>query len=249
LFARATLLGKYEVAYYRCHHCGFVETEEPYWFDDAYAAAITESDIGMVSRSVGLATVSRAVIGAFFNPKDRFVDYGGGYGLFVRIMRDAGFDFYWTDKYCSGIFARGFEAALEKDKGYETLTAFEVFEHLADPVSGMEEMLRYSDNILFSTMLIPSHAPKPEEWWYYGLEHGQHVSFYTHQSLALMAKRFGLNLCSNNSFIHLFTKKKIPAVLFKLLTTDRAARAFNLLRRRKTYLFKDFEEVVHKMAR
>lgn len=79
-FSHATLLGKYKVAYYRCHQCGFIETEEPYWFDEAYSAAIAASDVGMVSRSIGLATVSKAVIGAFLNPEGRFVDYGGGYG-------------------------------------------------------------------------------------------------------------------------------------------------------------------------
>ena len=48
-FATATMLGKYNVQYYQCQHCGFVQTEEPYWFDEAYSDVINSSDLGMVA--------------------------------------------------------------------------------------------------------------------------------------------------------------------------------------------------------
>jgi hypothetical protein len=40
---------------------------------------------------------------------------------------------------------------------------------------------------MFSTLLVPEPAPKLEDWWYYGLEHGQHIAFYTRKSLAVLA--------------------------------------------------------------
>ncbi len=48
-------------------------------------------------------------------------------------------------------------------------------------------MLNFSDNILFTTYLVPNSNPKPNEWWYYGPDHGQHVSLFTEKSLNLLA--------------------------------------------------------------
>lgn len=92
------------------------------------------------------------------------------------------------------------------------LTAFEVFEHLVNPMDEIEKMLKLSNTIFFSTELIPSHHPKPGEWWYFGLEHGQHISFYTLRTLDMIAKKFNLNLYSNGTSLHILTDKslKIP---------------------------------------
>lgn len=34
-FDQAKVLGKYDVSYYVCKECGFVETEEPYWLEES----------------------------------------------------------------------------------------------------------------------------------------------------------------------------------------------------------------------
>src|SRR5262249_39177480 len=108
-FAKAKLLGKYDIQYFQCKSCGFVQTERPYWLGEVYSSAINNSDIGLISRNISFARSTRAVILAFFNSDARFMDYGGGYGLFVRMMRDLGIDFYWSDKFCENLFAKGFE--------------------------------------------------------------------------------------------------------------------------------------------
>ncbi len=48
-------------------------------------------------------------------------------------------------------------------------------------------MLKISRNILFTTTLLPSPMPQPGTWWYYGLEHGQHISFYSLETLQSIA--------------------------------------------------------------
>ena len=113
---------------------------------------------------------------------DPFLDYAGGYGVFTRLMRDIGFDFYWHDPYTQNLFANGFEDDLKSNSKFELLTAFEVFEHLVNPKEELEKMLRFSDTIVFSTELMPQEIPDPEEWWYYGFNHGQHISFYTRKN-------------------------------------------------------------------
>jgi hypothetical protein len=198
-----------------------VQTEHPVWLEAAYSSAITRSDLGLVNRNLTLATTSRAVIKSFFLQDGRFLDYGGGYGLFVRLMRDCGFDFFRYDKYCLNLFASGFDAPLPLAGSYELVTAFEVFEHLVDPLATIDEMLSCSDNILFTTLLVPDPPPKPGQWWYYGLEHGQHVMFYTLKALEFLAQRHGLFLHSKNRELHLLTRKRISPALFKLVASRR----------------------------
>ncbi|MEW5957808.1 MAG: class I SAM-dependent methyltransferase [Chloroflexota bacterium] len=238
-FSIATIF-QHEVGYFRCRQCGFIQTEEPYWLEEAYTEAITSSDIGLISRNIIYAKISQALIQSFFDPEASFVDYGGGYGALVRLMRDAGFDFYRYDKFCANLFAKGFEAKPAAPGQYELVTAFEVFEHLAHPLAEIKQMLRFSRNILFSTLLVPSPTPRPGEWWYYGLEHGQHLSLYTPQSLTLIAEKFGLKLYSNGVSLHLLTDKKIVAPLFQLISRYKVAILLNALRPKRSLLADDY---------
>jgi len=117
------------------------------------------------------------LLALFFNKNGKFLDFAGGYGVFVRLMRDIGFDFVLYDKYTQNLFAKGFE--YNPSHKIEAITTFESFEHFAKPMDEIESMLKISKNIIFSTELLPDPIPKPEDWWYYGLEHGQHISFYS----------------------------------------------------------------------
>ncbi|MGQ0603595.1 MAG: class I SAM-dependent methyltransferase [Anaerolineales bacterium] len=157
------------------------------------------------------------VIVAFFSRHARFLDYGGGYGIFVRLMRDYGFDFYRQDRYTENLFAVGFDAEDQPGAIYELVTAFEVFEHLAQPLEEIEKMLAYSRNVLFSTQLLPISTPDLNTWWYYGLDHGQHIALYSRGSLQEIARHFGLNVYSCGSALHLFTEKKLPPAAFALI--------------------------------
>ncbi len=218
-FANAKIRSQYQVAYFRCAHCGFIQTEDPYWLAEAYQEAINQSDTGLLQRNILMANITGLIIRFLIKERGNFIDYGSGYGLFVRLMRDKGFSFRWFDTYCQNIFARGFE----HHQGlvpYHLLTAFEVMEHLVDPLQEIPKMLKLSPNILFSTLLLPSPVPAPQEWWYYGLEHGQHISFYTRASLEVIASHFGLYLYSNplNRQIHLLSEKKCSPFLFSILS-------------------------------
>ena len=234
------MLEKYLVDYFKCHSCGFVCTEKPFWLEEAYATAITGSDAGLVSRNIHLAAITKVVLTIFFNSSNRFLDFAGGYGLFVRLMRDSGFDFKWHDRYCTNLFAGGFAVDLENVANYDLVTAFELFEHLVDPVAGLNEILTKSRNILFTTNILPEPTPKSGDWWYYGLEHGQHVSFYTKKSLEILAAQNGLNFYTNGATVHLFTEEKLSASLFYLLARRKSARLLAPLLARKSLLEVDF---------
>jgi len=246
-FATAQILNKYDIEYFRCKNCGVIQTEEPYWNTEAYSSAITHSDIGLVSRNIKLSIASKSIISCFFNCGGKFLDYGGGYGLFVRLMRDYGFDFFRHDKYAENLFAAGFDADIEIKGRYELITAFEVFEHLVEPLATIQELLTFSDSILFTTVLIPEDSPRPGEWWYYGLEHGQHLVLYTAKALAQIAGRFHLNLYSKSNEIHLLTKKRLSPLAFKMIASHHLGRWLDLFSKERSLLESDYMKITGMM--
>ncbi|GAB3931390.1 class I SAM-dependent methyltransferase [Larkinella terrae] len=240
------VLFKYDVTYYRCHECGFIQTETPYWLPEAYESAITSLDIGLVSRNLHWAPTVEAVIRKWFRPEGPFLDYGGGYGLFVRMMRDRGFPFIRLDQYCENLFAKHFDVTDQPEvKNYELITAFEVFEHLANPVGTVEQMLQAGKSILFTTKVLPNPNVTPETWWYFIPETGQHVALYSLESLHRLAKRFGLQLYSDGHDLHLMTAKPISPTWLRWFTHPRKVAFYNYLHRypAKSMLNDDFQKV------
>jgi hypothetical protein len=206
-YARATVRHKYKAVFQKCSNCGFMFVADPSWLAEAYAEPINRADTGYVARNLWAREQTRQCIESQLNPDATFLDYAAGYGLFVRLMRDIGYDFRWADLYCQNLFCRGFEAAVPLTGPYEAVTAFEVFEHLTNPVEEMEKLSGFSPFLLFSTTLLPEPVPKMGDWWYYGLDHGQHVAFYTQKSLELLAKRFGYQFATNGSDLHAFSRR------------------------------------------
>ena len=219
-FGSAVIMDKYSISYYRCPNCGFVQTEEPYWLNEAYSRPINISDTGIMARNIFNANIVSGILKLCFKSDGKFADYGGGYGIFVRIMRDKGFDFYRDDKYCANLFANGFDIADSGANHFELLTAFEVFEHFVSPSEELEKLLQKSDSILFTTEIMPANQFQPSEWWYYGLNHGQHISFYTYNALKYLANKFQLRYLTRNN-LHLFSRKNDKALKVKfVLATD-----------------------------
>lgn len=209
------IMNKYFIQYYKCHNCGFIFTEEPFWLDEAYKNPINFSDTGLLDRNILLAKMTAMIIYSSFNRKEKFLDYAGGYGIFTRLMRDMGFDFKWFDPYCENILAKSFEYDNSIDTNIELITSFEVFEHLVNPLEELNKMLNISRNIIFSTEFLPKEIPD-KDWWYYAFEHGQHISFYSSKTFQYISKKMNLNFYD---FYHLkiLTEKKLNKFLIKSL--------------------------------
>jgi 2-polyprenyl-3-methyl-5-hydroxy-6-metoxy-1,4-benzoquinol methylase len=178
------VLLKYDVSYFQCSNCGFIQTEEPYWLNEAYADAISLLDVGLVERNIYLSKLLSPILKQYFNYKAKFLDYAGGYGLFVRLMRDQGFNYYRKDPYCENIFAKCFDYEdLPRPVRFELLTAFEVFEHLTAPMEGLNNMLEHTDNILFSTELQPAMDIKSVTDWQYFVPESRPTYCFLYSSL------------------------------------------------------------------
>ncbi|OGT54552.1 MAG: hypothetical protein A3E01_08885 [Gammaproteobacteria bacterium RIFCSPHIGHO2_12_FULL_63_22] len=226
----ALLLFKYEAEFFYCETCGFLQTAEPHWLDEAYEDAVVAADTGVLQRNQSLATMSAILLYALFPSRSKFLDYAGGYGLFVRLMRDVGFDFYWSDKYCENVFAQGFES--KPGETFELVTTFEVLEHVSDPLEFIRDVLAKSSatSLLFSTELFSGRPPDPNQWWYYCFEAGQHISFFQRRTLEALAAQLGRKLYSHGS-VHLITSRSIPPILFRILTSRFLARALSFIPR------------------
>jgi len=218
------VLAKYDCRYYFCVNCGGLQTEEPYWLDEAYASPVASADTGILVRNLDLARVTSVVLFFLFDRRGRFLDAAGGYGIFTRLMRDLGFDYHWTDKYCPNLTARGFEVDESSSRPYTAVTAFEVMEHLPDPVAFLAELLesKGTDMIIFTTELFADEPPDPTAWWYYCFATGQHISFYQKSILELIGKRFGMRFYTSGR-LHIWTRGKLNPLALRVLSSPRVS--------------------------
>ena len=196
----------YSIRYYECLNCGYVQTETPYWLDKAYAAAINASDTGIIARNQSNCQIVLATTMLLGILKGTVVDCAGGYGILVRMLRDAGVNALWSDRYCNNLVARGFEYA---DESADLVTAFEAFEHYVDPAVELDRLLAIAPNVLLSTELIQYPTPRQNEWWYYGKEHGQHIGFFRLKTLEWLVARRGKFFISNGTSYHLISSKPV----------------------------------------
>jgi hypothetical protein len=207
------VMNKYMAKYFKCSKCNTIHIDSPNWLNEAYSSAITALDLGLLSRCILNVSRTESLINqlnSLFNYKTyiSILDFAGGYGVYTRLMRDNGFDCYWQDDYCENVFAKDF---IHNDNAkYDIVTAFEVFEHEQDPNLLFKRLTTLSDNILFSTLILPSQSLKEtNDWWYFTPETGQHITFYTLTGLELLARKYGYNFYSNGSDLHFISKIKL----------------------------------------
>lgn len=221
------VLRAHQACFHLCGGCGLLFTPTPHWLAEAYESPIALADTGILARNIRLARIASAVsicMGASYRPA---LDVSGGYGVLVRLMRDIGIDCYWSDPYCQNLFAKGFEATA--DMRFDSVTAFEVLEHLTDPVGFIGDVFAKADirYLLFSTELFVEPVPAPRDWWYYAFSEGQHVSFYQVKTLRYIAARLGLFLSSHGS-VHMLSRRPISKLLFRI-SLNRYANCFLFL--------------------
>jgi hypothetical protein len=242
-FFEKQILGKYDVAYFKCRNCGHVQTEAPHWLAEAYRDRDSKLDVGMADRCIWTAQTLVALAWRLsVGPDEACLDWGAGTGLFVRLCRDYGMNFFYFDRYPQNVFARGFEANLSSQRNWACISAFEVAEHLASPLEDFGDLFRLSPRyVILSTVLYQGESP---DWWYF-TDNGQHVGFYTLRSLELIGSQYGYQLASNGRDLHLFSKEPVRD---RLLETCRRKRQKLAHRYRKKYgsrMETDFADVVN----
>jgi Methyltransferase domain len=203
------VLGRHEVALYRCSACASLQVQQPFWLEEAYSSAIAVMDTGAVERNL-VCQAGIALVAWVLGLKGRFLDFGGGTGLLCRLLRDRGHDAYVYDRYAEPEYARAFSVtSIDRESpAVDLLTAIEVFEHLDNPGTQIEELFAVRPKVLVATT-VPYDEEGPD-WWYLCPETGQHVFFYSRRALKEIAGRFGYVYFEAGPF-HIFSRTRIGA--------------------------------------
>ena len=200
------ILNKYTATYYYCDNCGLYFINNPTWLDEAYNDVITFKDTGIMMRNQANVIIVGIVLG---KNKGVMLDYGGGFGIFARMMRDRGYDFRWFDKYAEPLLIKGFEYKNEK---IEWITCFECLEHLDDVNGDIDNIFKISHNVIFSTELYDINSIYTDDSWkYLCLDTGQHISFYSEKTMQYIAQKYNTNYY-NICGLHIFSENKMNKV-------------------------------------
>lgn len=230
----AQVLHKYSAQYEVCEQCGFLRAKQPHWLEEAYSSAIAAADTGLVMRNISLASKVASTLYWVFGErgKGQYLDAAGGYGMLTRMMRDLGFDFYWSDKHCENLLARGFEYSPAMHS-CQAVTAMEVMEHLTNPLEFVEATLKdtCAESLIFSTQLYKRNPPA-KDWWYYSFATGQHIGFFSRTTLEILGKKLGLKLISSNG-LHIFSRRSLDQNKLFLATRPWISKGSSLLIRRR----------------
>lgn len=200
----ATVLGRHQAHYYLDESIDYIFVASPTWLEEAYSSAIAITDTGILARNTRNVNRMSELLASSRDPSVRGIDLGAGYGLFVRGMRDAGFDFYWQDIYAPNLVARGFEA---DENAYEIGVAFEVLEHLENPAGFIAQAVNKHQlhTLFFSAECFEPTSIPDANWWYWSFETGQHISFFSRRALEEIGEQIGMRTIDFGGGIYAFS--------------------------------------------
>jgi hypothetical protein len=232
----AIILHKFHAEYYRCTNCEFVFIKDPIWLEEAYTKAISDYDTGILIRNEKFSDKLSHILKKNYNKNATYLDFGGGYGIFVRMMRDRGYNFFWYDQFCENLFAKEYDFDIKTGGHFELISAIEVFEHLPNPLNTLDELFMLTDDLFFTTELVPNNnnLTNINDWHYFAPDYGQHIGFYTIKTLETIALKLNKYFYSDKKQVHLFSSKKFKSNPVK------SNKVYNYIRKRIYFTFKGY---------
>lgn len=217
----------YHVSYYECSFCRSLQTEDPHWLSDLYAEhaqrlltpGSEEQNPDLDTWAVERTLYCRMAIYLFWKlsglskPSDKLLDWGGGPGLLVRMLRDIGIDAYNHEAYIRNHFSAGFSRS--NNETYKFVTAFEVFEHFAKPKSDLEGIFSLEPEVLLISTGI--YRNQGADWPYLGLPKSAHVFFYSDEAFKIIGRTFGYSVARLPRSLTLFTRTPVPRTRLLLI--------------------------------
>jgi hypothetical protein len=185
-------LGKYAVRFYRCGTCQSLQTEPPYWLNEAYAGGpVHESDPNYLRRGLMIFALVKMLVRILRIREDEaIIDYGGGIGIVPRLLADEGFRALNFDAYAPCIFGTEIDLAKQGPPGEVGMVVLtEVLEHLANPDADFAAIFRLVPRYIFATTAI--YRGQGGDWYYIKPETGQHVFFYSRGAIEGAARKRG----------------------------------------------------------
>lgn len=201
-----TIMNKYnDIKYYKCSNCGFLQTDKPFWLNESYEKEAISIDPDRLKRNIFLRNFFIKFINKLFNKDIEVLDFAGGEGILTRLMLDKGYNFKNYDKYSVPLYSHGHNIS-NIDTNYDLIVSSEVMEHIENPYEELDYILKYTDNYFFTTCC---QIEDLENWFYLIPDNGQHISFYTNNAIAYLAKKYDMNCYSDLYWCHFLTKKDL----------------------------------------
>jgi SAM-dependent methyltransferase len=204
---------------YRCPNCGFGQTDlaknyttfvkdhysKGYFLGDptrsAYANYQLDKPVIVRNMQKFLSHIHK------IKPNGALLDVGCAYGYFVELALESGYDAYGFDAstYAANeaqklvgkkrIQEGTIDEVTYKEKSFDVITLFDVFEHLQDPIADvtlLRRLLKDDGIIVIATGNSASVAAKVfgRRWTFYIPP--QHLSFFTKANMSTFLSRIGL---------------------------------------------------------
>lgn len=196
------------VYYALCGQCGFCFAPElATWTLEQFEEQIYNDEYVLVDPGY-IDTRPRAnaasLLAMFANRANciRHLDYGGGSGVLVNVLKESNWQSVSYDPFVDK------DICIERLGKFDLITAYEVFEHVPDAqklMANLRSLLSPNGLILFSTLLSDGNicANQRIYWWYAAPRNG-HISLYSKNSLIVLAQRNGFNFGSFSVGFHVF---------------------------------------------
>jgi len=201
------------IYYAMCEFCNFVFAPEFWgWDNEQFKKRIYNSEYIFVDPDFLTQRPTRQAeqLNSIFGRSKKFIrhlDYGGGNGETTNQLVSYGWDSTTYDPYND----QNSKKINELGK-FNLITAFEVFEHVANPNELMKNITFLLDEneamVFFSTGLSNGKIMRNKrlDWWYVAPRNG-HISIYSLESLSLLAKKNNLNFASLGESIQCLWRK------------------------------------------
>ena len=138
----------------------------------------------------------------------KHLDYGGGDGLLVEILRASSWNSTSYDPFVKK------DSQIGQYEKYDLITAFEVFEHASNVSELMQNIcsLLSPEGVVFFSTLLSDGNINPNQrlnWWYASPRNG-HISLFSKKSLTILAHKHGFSFGTFGVGHHVFFAKVPP---------------------------------------
>ncbi len=182
------VLSRHLVTYFKCGNCGSLQTDDPHWLMEARGSS-EAIDSGKASRTLShFLNLGRLLEILGILKADRCADFGGGTGLFARLMRDLGYNFFSHDPQGSGTLCAGL--CLETfDRPLKLVTLLDRAEQFVNPAADWETLFAATPDFILGTVNL--YDGQGADWTPLSPESGLHLFFYTQGALSHLATKHG----------------------------------------------------------